>query len=61
MENFLKQIREREFKPSNFSVYGMIENDGYIIELEGMFGKRYGAKEEESRARYDAQAASRYC
>lgn len=42
MENFLKQIREREFKPSNFSVYGMIENDGYIIELEGMFGKRYG-------------------
>lgn len=41
MENFLKQIRERDFKPSNFSVYGMIENDGYTIELEGMFGRRY--------------------
>ncbi len=37
----LQQVREKDFKPSNFSVYSIIEEDGFIIELEGIFNEKY--------------------
>jgi hypothetical protein len=41
MEMLLQQVREKDFKPSNFSVYSIIEEDGFIIELEGIFNEKY--------------------
>jgi hypothetical protein len=41
MEELLKQVCEKPFKPSNFTVYSILEEDGFITELQGMFGQRY--------------------
>lgn len=41
METLLQQVRDKNFKPSNFTVYSIIEEDGYIMELQGMFGEIY--------------------
>jgi len=41
METLLQQVRVKDFKPSNFSVYSIIEEDGFITELEGMFNEKY--------------------
>ena len=41
MEMLLQQVREKDFKPSNFSVYSIIEEDGFVIELEGIFNEKY--------------------
>lgn len=41
MEALVKQITEKKFKNSNFTVYSIIEDDGFITELEGMFNEKY--------------------
>jgi hypothetical protein len=41
MEALLKQVIEKDFKPSNFTVYSIIEDDGFVAELEGMFDKKF--------------------
>ena len=41
MESLLVQVLEKTFKPSNFTVYSIIEEDGFVSELYGMFGERY--------------------
>lgn len=41
MESLLKQVIDKPFKTSNFTVYSILEEDGFISELKGMFGKTY--------------------
>lgn len=41
MEALLEQITVKKFKPSNFTVYNIVEDKGFITELEGMFNKRF--------------------
>ena len=41
MEEFLKQIVAENFKPSTYTVYNMIDDNGYIDELKAMFDERY--------------------
>lgn len=40
MELLLKQIVDNKFKPSNFTVYSILDEEGFIIELEGMFNTK---------------------
>lgn len=41
MKELLKQIRTDKFKPSNYTVYNMIDDNGYVDELRGMFKEEY--------------------
>lgn len=41
MESFLTQIIDKPFKPSNYSIYSILEDDGFIMELEKAFGQKY--------------------
>lgn len=45
MKELLKQITKDKFKPSNYTVYNMIDDNGYIDELKGMFKKDYDIKD----------------
>lgn len=42
MEELLDRIISGTFKPSSYTIYNKLDDDGYIDELEGMFGVRYG-------------------
>lgn len=42
MEELLKQLVDKPFKPSNYTVYNIIEDDGFISELFGMYNEIYG-------------------
>ena len=41
MNNLVQQVQEKNFKNSNFTVYSIVEEDGFISELNGMFGEKY--------------------
>lgn len=41
METLIQQINEKKFKPSNFSVYSILEEDGFIGELQILFNTKY--------------------
>lgn len=45
MKEFLEQINTKEFKPSNYTVYCMLEEDGFIDELRGMFNVKYSIED----------------
>lgn len=45
MEEFLKQITVENFKPSTYTVYNMIDDNGYIDELKAMFDERYSVED----------------
>lgn len=45
METLLKQITVEKFKPSNFTVFNMIDDTGFVDELKGMFGKDYSIED----------------
>lgn len=38
----IKQIKEKEYKPLRFTVYNFIEDDGYVTEISGLKGERFG-------------------
>lgn len=41
MEALLEQIKSKKFKPSNFTVFSIIEDDGFVLDLERIFGGKY--------------------
>jgi len=41
MDLLLQQVIDKPFKPSNFTVYSILEEDGFIDELEGMFNTKF--------------------
>lgn len=41
METLLKQVMDKDFKKSNFTVYSILDEDGFISELHGMFNVNY--------------------
>lgn len=41
-KELLEQIKTREFSPLRFTIYNFIENDGYIAEISGLKGERFG-------------------
>lgn len=45
METLLKQITADKFKPSNFTVFNIIDDSGFIEELIGMFNIRYSIED----------------
>lgn len=45
MQEFLKQIKAENFKPSSYTVYNMMYDSGYIEELKSMFDKRYAVED----------------
>lgn len=45
METLLKQITVTSFKPSNFTVYNMIEDKGFITELMAMFNRDFSVED----------------
>lgn len=45
MEDLFNRIINGQFKKSTYTVYNKIEEDGFIDELEYMFGKRYGVED----------------
>lgn len=45
METLLKQITVEKFRPSNFTVFNMIDDTGFVDELKGMFGKDYSIED----------------
>lgn len=45
MEALLEQITVKKFKQSNFTVYNIVEEKGFVTELEGMFNKRFSIED----------------
>lgn len=45
MKELLNRIVDGKFKNSTYTVYNKIEEDGYINELDWMFGVRYGVED----------------
>ena len=41
MTNLIEQIKEKGFRPAIFIVYNIMDEDGFILELEGMFKKKF--------------------
>lgn len=45
MEELLNQLMGKPFKPSNYTVYSILEEDGFVTELFGMYNEIYGVSD----------------
>jgi len=41
MQELIKQIKEKGFKPMKFAIFNYMDDNGYITEMEGIFKRKF--------------------